>query len=502
MMTKSIGSALILLIGALGLWLWLRPAGPGPKHVLILSVESLRWDHLGFAGYPRPTSPHIDKLVARGTCFRRAYAQAPWTRPSVASTFTSTYPSTHNAADDEGFGVSPKERGRGFLQNVENTSVMAQLSESFTTLAEVFSSRGYRCFGWSCNPQISQYLGFGQGFKEYESTVDSVVERLLIETYGGKDRIPDQVKVKNLEKARSVADEWFEERVTQMFRQKDRAPTMVFVHFMTTHLPYLPAKKAEKMFATLSDGVAITGVNAGPIQAGEIRLTDADIAYNINLYDATIRETDARVGRILRALEESGLADETLVVLAADHGEEFHDHGKVGHGHTLYEELIRVPLVLAGPGIPAGKSVAVPVQNIDLLPTIAGLLWEEELPGAQGRDLRRLMRGRSAPESRGLVFSEKGRRPGAHCAVIDGTWKLIVDVASEEVALYDLVNDPGEKTNLAEAPEHQGRVGRLATAVSEYIAANLSESAKYDRAPPVNVSDDLIRQMRALGYLK
>ncbi len=495
----AIGALAVLIALGCGIWLWLRPAGPRPKHVLILSIESLRWDHLGFAGYARPTSPNIDKLVARGTCFRRAYAQAPWTRPSVASTFTSTYPSTHNAANDRQFGMALKERPGGIGFN--ESGVLAPLVESFVTMAEMFTEHGFDCFGWSSNPQITKKLGFGQGFEEYDATGESFLERILVKKYGSKDRIPPGLNIHNVRilNFRGVIDEMLVDRLKELYSRTDRGPTMVFVHFMSPHLPYLPVKK---VFVSGPEGVAIDGPNLAEINRGDVRLSEADIAYNIDLYDATIRETDTRVGRILRVLEESGVADETLVVLAADHGEEFYDHGKVGHGHTVYEELIRVPLVLAGPGIPPGESVSVPVQNIDLLPTMAGLLWDEKLPGGQGRDLRHLLGPQREGASADPVFSEHGGRPGSLCAVIDGSWKLIARMPGEEIELYDLAGDPGEKTDLSGDPAQQGRVARLAALVGDFVAANLKESAKYERSGPVKVSDDLLRQMRALGYLK
>ncbi len=501
----GIGLIAALAAVALGIWLWQRPAGPRPKHVLILSVESLRWDHLGFAGYARPTSPNIDALVARGTCFRRAYAQAPWTRPSVASTFTSTYPSTHNAANDVKFDA-PEGKGEDG-SNDASEYVMTGLADSFTTMAELFRAHGYRCFGWSCNGQISQELGFAQGFDEYDGTGELFLQKMLIEKYGSKDRIPAGVTFRDVTTRdfRGVVDELIVERLTGLFRQKDRAPTIAFVHFMSPHFPYLPAEEFRKPFTTVADGVRISEANHDKISKGEIRLTDADIAYNIDLYDATIREIDAHVGQILDLLNDSGHADETLVVLMADHGEEFYDHGAVGHGHSIYEELIRVPMVLAGPGIPAGKSVSVPVQNIDLLPTLAGLLWDEELPWAQGRDLRRLL-GDNPPASMGLVFSEHGMLPGEVCAVIDGPWKLIArqSKSGDRVigSLFNLSADPGETTNLFGGPEHMERVKGLWDAVLAYVAGNLKKGAKHERAVPVRASKALMDQLRALGYVK
>jgi hypothetical protein len=127
---------------------WLRPRNPD---VLIISIESLRWDHVGALGYERDTTPNVDRLVELGTVFRRTYAQASWTRPSVASTFTSTYASTHLTS-------------LGFRAESGSSGLRKELSESFVTLAELFEGEGYRSYGWTANPQLSIELGFGQGF--------------------------------------------------------------------------------------------------------------------------------------------------------------------------------------------------------------------------------------------------------------------------------------------------------------------------------------------------
>lgn len=479
------GLAAVLVILGLA-WFFLRPAESAPKHVVIISIESLRFDHLGVAGYDRETSPNIDKLAERGTIFRRAYSQAPWTRPSVASTFTSTYPSTHDAANDARFwelaGV-PKN-----ASEEAKAQIMAPLAASFTTMAEIFSARGYRCFGYSCNGQISQDTGFGQGFEDYD---------------GKGARLGEWADTPSREKnftLWTMSDEQIVEQLTRLFNDDNRGPTMIFVHLMKPHHPYLPLDEFN-VFKTVPDGVAITYMNFREINRGKVHMTAADIAYNIDLYDGTIRETDDRVGRILQALSESEIAGETLVVLSADHGEEFLDHGGVSHGHTVYEELIRVPLILAGPGIPPGKSIDTPVQNIDLLPTIASLIWREKIPTAQGRSLHQLLESRSTNLSPGLVFSEDGR-PGWSAAVIDDPFKLIEHESSGKIELYDLINDPGEQSDLSADPAHRERVTHLHAVLRDHLATNRRENARYDMSPGVKLTQEVIEHLRALGYVK
>ena len=434
------------------------------RHVLIISVESLRWDHMSLAGYSRRTSPSIDALAARGIIFRRAYSQAPWTRPSIASTFTSTYPSTHRAADDFRFG-QPLAGVDGAPRQLKGSRT-ASLSTSFETLAEIFSARGYRCFGWSGNPQIWGQLGFAQGFDVYDGV-------------GNRDHT-------------------IVRKVDGVFADPDDRPAMVFVHLMRPHFPYQP-RKLFRRYGSSESGVRITGENYRQINSGQVHITDSDLAYNVDLYDAAVLETDDRVQQLLEGLDRRGVAAETLVVLLADHGEEFLDHNKVGHGQSVFEELVHVPMVFAGPGIVAGIEIDTPVQNIDLLPTLAGLLWGEDLPDAQGRDLSQVLRSGKVP-GQTYVFSESGH-PGGFCAVIDGDFKLVYYPGTDVVKLYDLGNDPGELVDLAGRAEYHERTDTLLEAVRQHLAANEAAAAAHVNGPAVLTPAYLFDQLKALGYV-
>lgn len=425
-------------------WCFLVAACAGcterPPNFLIISLESTRWDHLGVAGYARPVTPNIDALARRGTYFKRAYAQSSWTRPSVASLFTSSYLSTHRVTG-------------------EREGSHSKIPLEFETLAERFGALGYRSVGWSSSPQLWKGFGFGQGFDRYNGR-----------------HTPDPAIV---QKARKLV-------------LREEKPFLAFAHLIKPHLPYGPAKRF-RLPDTPSGGVAIGADNHRKINSGEIELTPADIAYNIALYDGALLQVDSYVGEILANLSKSPNAEETIVVLMADHGDEFYDHAKVGHGVSLYDELIRVPLILAGRGIPQGRVVETPVQNIDVLPTLielAGGIAE----GAQGRSLVPFFSSgaRSEPSP---VFSETASSQ----AVIDGRWKGIYK--ADGWMLFDVVADPHERNDLSQDPASEPRLQRLASLLEEFNERNREIAAQLPSATAQEIPDEVLERMRALGYM-
>ena len=422
-----------------------------PPNVLIISLESVRSDHLGVAGYHRPVSPNIDQLAARGTFFTRAYSQATWTRPSIASMFTSTYQSSHGVLGETGQGLPIQERQLG------EHSVLA---ETFDTLAEIFHEEGYRTYGWTGNPQLWSGLGFAQGFDEYRAV-----------------GVNDRQIMKNL---RGV------------FSSSER-PFFAFVQFMATHQPYRPRKRFRR-YDTNPNAVLISADTVRQINDGELELTPEDVEHNIALYDATIAQVDEALGEVLQDLQDARLTDETVIVLTADHGEEFYERGRVAHGATPYETLIHVPLVMAGPGISSGNRVDVPVQSIDIFPTLTSLVLGRLPEVSQGRDLSRVLGGNDLVAQ--PVFAEHwGQR-----AVIDGAWKYLVLAGKSE--LYNLVNDPDERIDLVDDVEYQAVRERLAQMLDRFVAANQELALGFDGSGSGEFPDDVLEKLRSLGYIR
>ena len=383
-----------------------RAVVPRPGHIIFIVVDALRPDHLGCYGYGRPTSPNIDHLAGRGLRFENAYSNAPWTKPSVASIFTSLHPNVHQAINR--FDV---------------------LSEKALTLAERLKACGYfTCLVNGGNALIHEF-NYDQGFDyyDYEESLDSAAAVRSFETVlseaGGKS-------------------------------------FFVYVHLMDTHLPYhLNEFNRDLVGAERQD------FRPGALDRDSIRemtsagkLSGEDREYLISLYDAQIRYADANIGEMMSALESRGLLGRSLVILTSDHGEEFWEHGNYEHGHSLYDELLRVPLVIAGPGLPQAE-VKSRVRHVDLLPT----LLEAADPGFKNDGIAGLSVWRYLKRDRGLrpVFASGTIHGDEKYSLIQGRQKIIINSGEREkkrrligphsrdqVEFYDLERDRSEKDDI------------------------------------------------------
>ena len=429
---------------------------PRPQNAIFVVVDTLRADHLGCYGYARATSPHVDALAAEGVRFERAYATAPWTKPSVASMITGLHPSA--------LGIE---------------TIFSKLPAEVDTLAEMLRDAGYRTAGAVSHLMLSNQIemGFGQGYDVY----------LESEARGHDHVSTDGIAAQALRLLRELAD--------------DGRPFLLFVHFFDPHFDYLDVPEIEfaaPRGALLSGGESIIELRA---RIGE--LGEQDFGFLRDRYDEEIRRTDAGIGRVLAALRELSLEDETLVVLAGDHGEEFGERGWIGHTPSLHEEVIRVPLLLRAPGL-APRVVGEPVSLVSLTPTILELLGIE-LAGRslQGRSIAGLVRGEATRQPK-PVFSEirfplqDARiwpRPLDARALVGRRFKLIADDAAGTLRLYDLQADPGERVDLA--PERPELTAELLARLRDW---QRSASRPGPRASDVELSERDLELLRDLGY--
>ncbi|MGH9464447.1 MAG: sulfatase, partial [Thermoanaerobaculia bacterium] len=329
------------------------PEVPAPPNLLLVVVDALRADHLGCYGYPLPTSPNIDRLARESVVFDQAFAHSTWTKPSVATLLTSLYPSRH------GLGRMAVETDAGHRAEV--------LSRRHLTLAEQLAKHGYATGAFGANVHLQRKTGFAQGFDRFES-----VRLLTASELDGRWRA------------------WLATGVAE--------PWAAYLHLMDAHWPYdryLPLAEAE----AASPGVNPFGdptlapepPESWQAVAGwaERHLDAANLAALRARYDAEIAFLDAAMGELLAWLAERGLAERTVVVLTADHGEGFYEHGQLQHSFRPYEEVSRVPLLVRTPtafGIRPGR-VAEPVGLVDLAPTLLKLAGAPPLPDAAGVSL-------------------------------------------------------------------------------------------------------------------
>ena len=410
-------------------------------NVILISIDTLRADHIHGYGYERETSPTLDGLMRRGSSFPTAISSAPWTLPSHVSLLTSLYPHSHGVISEP-----------------------LALNENVATLPLLLKRAGYETAGFTTMPHLSPRHGFGRGFDAYmleEIPAPAALERAL--------RWLDSAKPENF---------------------------FVFIHLFDVHSDYDPSERFLKMFEEPYSGdIDGSGRTLYKARDGELELSEEDLRRLITLYDAEIRELDNNIGLFLGALESRGFLEGAIVVVTSDHGEEFLDHGGVLHGQTLYDELVRVPLIMAGPGVPEGRSVEKQVETIDIMPTILDLCDVEIPSEAQGRSLVPLIRG-NLSEWTELAFSEadwRNRKHDIKRAVRTGRHKLYYDRMTGSEELYDLIADPGETRNiLAANPE-----------IAERLRKQLKEWMATDRGKPVRIklNEKEKERLQALGYL-
>jgi len=425
-----------------------------PPNLIVILVDTLRADHLGYQGAIRPTSPRIDRLAAESVVFLNHYAHASRTGPSVASLFTGLYPRSHGV-------VNP-------LGQVDGKGVLAA---ERVTLAEHLRASGYRTAGFTANVNVAARFGFDQGFDNYE---------LLSRKRAGE--------------VNDAALPWLE-------RNASGAPLFLFLHYVDPHAHYTAPEAYRGRFAPGTGRMTGRHRQLSRIVAGEIVPDDADWQRLAALYDEEILYFDSELARLLDRLAALGLLDSSVLALLSDHGEEFGDHGSALHGFTLYEEQLRIPLLIRAPGF-APRRVNSISRQIDVMPTLIDLLGLPLPDGLQGRSLRAEMSGLApgdgTPESGRAVFAEASLRAGKIVrsrALLKGGWKLIEsDLPEPREQLFHIASDPGERRDRSAVdPE----VAERMRAELRAFVAPLPDR----RGESVELEPDEIDELRALGYV-
>ena len=427
-----------------------QPASAAMPNLLVLLVDTLRADHLGVYGAQPSPSPALDALAARGVVFADSVSQSSWTMPSVSTLFTGLYPRSHGALGQPDASF---------------------LADAVVTWAELAQQAGITTVGVSANPLVSRTTNLAQGFEEF------------IE-------LPWDWRAHDWPRASEVNGaflDWLGRRRGWRF--------VAYLHYMEPHDPYTPPAplRPQPTPPGLRPAVAAGTIDdiAKAINfRGAPGLSDDEIAWLRRLYDAEIRSWDDALASLLRGLETAGVLDSTIIVVTADHGEEFQEHGRLKHGSHLYEESIRVPLIVAGPGIGASRRTDT-AQGVDLLPTLAARLGLPAPPALPGRDLFATGEARDAVSETASGIAPDGSFTPV-VALRTPRWKLIRTPALGRVELYDLARDPGEHADAAASGEAAVLGDRL-----DRWAATAPE------APAPGGSDPALRaKLRALGYVE
>jgi arylsulfatase A-like enzyme len=422
--------------------------GRDGMNVILVLVDTLRADHLGCYGHTRDTSPDLDAFSKRCAVFRRHFAHASRTGPSVASLMTSLHVKSHGV-------VNPLLRRDG----------IGVLEESVTTMAEILKQAGYTCRAAVSNPNVYPRYGFAQGFDLYAP----------LHIHAGAEQV------------NAVAVSWFEEM---------KSPFFLYLHYMDPHSPY--GSPHEKAFVDPAYSGPFTGEHAqlDEVLEGRLKADDADRRHLEALYDQDILHWDRAFGKLLQVLKENRLLENTMVIVVSDHGEEFLEHGGLLHGYTLYREQLHVPFLLFTPGR-AHVEVEATSRNIDLLPTILELLEIPAPAELQGTSLVPLMEGRTLGEL--PVLAQTGIRAAKTTKVRAfqvGGWKYIENLYPEDRPgeLYDLTADPVEQTNLLDKGTGAAEMRKNMEAFAEKLPHRQSRSVKLDQ--------EGLEMLKALGYIK
>ena len=362
-----------VLIIVMGYGATSKQARPDKPDIILISVDSLRPDHLGCYGYPKPTSPTIDKLAAGGVRFENAISTTSWTLPAHAALFTGLYDSAHGLVDN---GL--------------------RLADAHVTLAEVLSQAGYQTAGFFGGPYLHPTFGLGQGFDTYQSCMTTLPDEASYKAVRFESRNPHGVAHVDITGPRTLKE------FKQWLAKADDRPMFVFLHFWDVHYDYIPPKKYIEMFDPDYKGT-IGSQNFMWNKAIHPYMAPRDLEHVKALYDGEIRFTDDVLGEILAELKRSRRSHEPLIVFTADHGEEFFEHGGKGHQRTLFDELVKVPLIFSWPGyLRKGVVPSQQVRLIDVMPTILALAGVKLETEVQGRDISMLLEGDSLPEQSAL----------------------------------------------------------------------------------------------------
>jgi len=371
---------------------------PRPRNVIFILVDTLRADRLGAYGYRRGTSPNVDAFASEAVTFENARSQASCTFPSANSILTSRGPAAFLGQPNQALGIP----------------------QGIPSLAEILRQHGFHTVAVSASAVVRRsptrfnpHGGFDRGFEVFDEDC--------------------------LWKPAACVN-----RAAAEHLRPDRRPLFLYLHYIDPHGPYQPPEGWRRKFARgRPEKEWVRRGDPNPIGDWLYKgkpnpgLTPADLAFLKDLYDEEIAYFDSRFAKLLAALRDSGRLDDSLVVFASDHGEEFLEHGHVKHCRTLFDSSIRVPLLLRIPGADA-KTVSRPVENLDIVPTLLDYLGIQAAIPFEGRSLRPWIEGDASSDE--LQYGLQGALRSAS----DGRFKLIHDLASGAVSLFDLAADPGE----------------------------------------------------------
>ncbi|MBN1766305.1 MAG: sulfatase-like hydrolase/transferase [Sedimentisphaerales bacterium] len=430
----------IVVLGAvLAGYLFLSPK-PVIRHVILISMDTTRSDFLSCYGYPCDTTPNIDVLAQTGVLFENVITPQPYTLPAHCSMLTGTVPPYHGVLDNKGY----------------------ILGKDNVVLAEILKKNGFSTAGFISAFVLDSQFGLDQGFDVYDDEFENEQITVAIVERTGDETTRHVIK-------------WLEE--------KRGEKNFVFLHYYDPHMSYEAPEPFRSKFA---------------IPSGKIPMNPKQDQGRRDAYAGEIAFTDHCIGRVIEKLKELEMYDSSLIIITADHGEGLGDHKETTHGYFIYQDTVKVPLVIKVPGSSKGRRIKSPVGLIDIVPTVCSLLGLETPAGIQGENLNPYINGQEQvyPDrhlfTQGLEATVYGGN--SLLGVVNDRYKYIQTTRPE---LYDLVNDPGEHNNLFAKELNRSRImkDRLAQMLEETVRRDAAFGAK-------NMMDDDTRnRLESLGYV-
>jgi len=421
-------------------------------HVIIIAVDSMRWDHTSLAGYSRNTTPVLAEIAQRGVVFENAYTAAPWTYPSVVSILTGLYPSRHGAVLMAEYGDATPE----------TCSMLSKPQETVAFLSEMLSMFGFRTLVVG---SVGAEVWFNADY--FHRYLPTTAYHCIAET------------------ARFV---------TKLSSKK----SFVYCHLQGPHLPLIIPRRYRGVFGYIPNLPNIIGWDFHDREAKSRTGFEEYREARIKLYDAALRYSDDLICHLFSLLKKTGLIHRTLLIITADHGDGLWDHWEedvkyfdlperygIDHGHTVYEEVIRVPLILVAPGVEP-RRVETPCSLVDIVPTVVelcGLRTDFEFDGHSLLNL---------PEER-TIFSESTIYGYEKKAVIKGEWKLHHCEGDGVTLLYNLAKDPSEKQDLSMQFPHK---------VQELLEELRKLKKTEVERKKVEMDAFMVQRLRQLGYIE
>lgn len=417
-------------------------------NLILISIDSLRSDHLGCYGYSKKTSPNIDKLSKKSYVFYNMLAQSSWTIPSHASIFTGLYPSNHGSCG------------------------LISLNKKLITLAEVLASQDYYTISFNGNGYLSKKFGFHKGFKKYNSN----------KATGWNAKTKKEYTKSKLIKPIKNAISWIEENSTKKF--------FLFLHTFEVHAPYC----GKNSLTSPEDLISLMyNKNKNCLKKA------------IENYDEEIRFTDYWIGKLVKTLNNNNLMEKTIIILTSDHGEGFLEHNLTMHSTKLYEEFLKIPLIIWNPKDPNYKKIVFPSQSVDIMPSILDFLEIKTNLKFDGYNLF------STPcdNQNRIRFVETFLDPGWGSKLINlgfldkketeikmiakGNWRLIYNHGIKTFELYNLKKDPNQLVNLIDQ-------GKEIEEELKIKLLNFMKKNKIELEKEVKLEKKMINQLKKLGY--